>query len=541
MRLRRAGGACVAIVVGMLAPAAFAQAPAPKVTITGTFDQVTALGTNFYDGNYARTSDREWYARTRFRPDFTFEVGRTKAVLGLEIDLQYGQAAATDGGFPGNVTGASGHRVSANGGLDLNTDVGGMIEVKWIYTEFDLTGKDSLLPFIPVPTVARAGGQPFSSLANYKVAYANGDFAGVSAVTTWAPNLTTKLAYVMVEDAGGTLNRGGALARTTRGDDFAVIVSPEITPMKGLDIKPLYSYFHAEGLTSASARRNVTNRFSGSSGGSTTNAAATWGGGNPAGATDHQENRHTIGFDARWRSGPFGLDPTVYYQVGTRDNQCLCPDTSGGAAFARRVETRMSAWLADVQGSFQAGPFLLEVRGVYSTGNEARDNLARRISYYEPLDMDTSYYAGWASILALGVDYYNGGNQANANMATNVGYDRYGRAQFGVRGTYNVTPALAFYAVVSPTWTAEKVDTDWSGTRGILNDKSFVEGDSRYIGTESDIGMTWRFAPNVAFDLSGAYLAAGPALDVTELLNGVATKREAKDGWTVASRIRLSF
>ena len=104
----------VVIVVGMLAAPALAQAPAPKVTITGTFDQVTALGTNFYDGNYARTSDREWYARTRFRPDFAFQVGRTKAVLGLEIDLQYGQAAATDGGFPGNVTGASGHRVSAN-------------------------------------------------------------------------------------------------------------------------------------------------------------------------------------------------------------------------------------------------------------------------------------------------------------------------------------------------------------------------------------------------------------------------------------------
>ena len=83
---------------GVLAPPVMAQAPAPKVTITGLFDQVTATGNNFYDGNYARTSDREWYARTRFRPDFAFEVGRTKAVLGLEIDLGYGQAAATDVG-----------------------------------------------------------------------------------------------------------------------------------------------------------------------------------------------------------------------------------------------------------------------------------------------------------------------------------------------------------------------------------------------------------------------------------------------------------
>src|SRR5256712_10029839 len=96
------------VVLAMLAPPVFAQAPAPRVTITGLFDQVTSAGRNFYDGDLTRTSDREWYARTRFRPDFTFEVGRVKAVLGLEIDLQYGQGGPNDGGFPGNNTGTAG-------------------------------------------------------------------------------------------------------------------------------------------------------------------------------------------------------------------------------------------------------------------------------------------------------------------------------------------------------------------------------------------------------------------------------------------------
>src|SRR5439155_26485716 len=81
---------------------------------------------------------------------------------------------------------------TAAGGL--NTDVTGIIEMKWMYTEFDLTGKDSLLPFIPVPTVARLGLQPFSSLAGYNIAYANGDFAGVSGVVNFAPNLKLNLA-----------------------------------------------------------------------------------------------------------------------------------------------------------------------------------------------------------------------------------------------------------------------------------------------------------------------------------------------------------
>jgi len=253
------------VILAMLAPPGFAQAPAPKVTITGLFDQITSMGRNTYDGNLTRNSDREWYARTRFRPDFEFAVGRVKAVLGVEIDLQYGQGGPNDGGFPGNTSGSTcgagagasggnagatppGGKVNTNGCYDLNGDVGGMIEIKWIYTEFPLTGKDSLLPFIPVETMARAGGQPFDTLAQYKLAqYANGDFAGVSAITTFAPNIKTNLAYVILEDELAGSNRGNPSLKISRGEDYALIFSPEITPFKGLDLKPLYSWLHAGG------------------------------------------------------------------------------------------------------------------------------------------------------------------------------------------------------------------------------------------------------------------------------------------------------
>jgi hypothetical protein len=43
------------------------------------------------------------------------------------------------------------------------------------------------------------------------------------------------------------------------------------------------------------------------------------------------------------------------------------------------------------------------------------------------------------------------------------------------------------------------------------------------------------------FDLQGAYLFAGGALDTTEVLAGVANHRDSKDAWTVAARVRLSF
>ena len=523
---------------------ALAQAPAPKVTITGLFDQITAAGKNFYDANFSRDNDREWYARSRFRPDFVFEVGRTKAVLGLEIDLGYGQMGPNDGGFPGNTTGASNCKANTNGCFDLNTDVGGMIEIKWMYTEFDLTGKDSVMPFIPVPTVARLGAQPFASLSNYKTAvYSNGDFAGVSGVTTWAPNLKTSLAYIIIEDqlAGG--NRSAATTRTSRGEDYAFIVSPEITPFKGLDLKPLFSYIHADGLTSSSARGNHANIRTVSG---TTNGVGSTGNA-PAGDSTFHENRYTVGLDSRWRVGPFGFDPTVYYQWGTKDSQAVKTNGTTG-----KVEADMSAWFVDMIGSYQLGPLLFEARGVYTTGNKARDNLAKSIRYYQPLDADGSFFTGWSQIWTTGVDYFNGGFLP---MTRWISYDRFGLATIAGRVTYSITPALSVYGIVAPMWTAEKVDTDTNVTpasttananagnvpRTTVSDKSWVKGESYYLGTEVNLGMTWRFAPNTALDLVGSWLSAGDALDTAELISGVTTRRSANDGYQAAMRIRLAF
>ena len=558
------------VILAMLAPPVFAQAPAgppaPKVTITGTFDQITSAGRNFYDGNFSRDNDREWYARTRFRPDFEFAVGRTKAVLGIELDLNWGQTGSNDGGFPGNTagtacgfTGGCKGAGSAGGGLDINTDVAGLFEIKWIYTEFDLTGKDSLLPFIPILTVARLGGQPFGTIANYKVYYANGDFAGVDLYSTFTPDIKNHLAYVVVEDqlAGGN-RTAAAQNRTNRGEDYAFILSPEFTPFKGLDLKPMFSWFHADGLTSTSSRRNAANQRTI---GGQMNVAAAYAGANaaaPAGAAggdaSYHEERYTIGLDARWRVGAFGLDPTISYQWGNYDTQALRNDGTAG-----KVRGDASAWLFDVIGSYQLGPLLLEARGTYSTGNKARDNLSLSKRYYEPLDLDTGFWSGgWLGILGLGVDYFNGGGGANIGMDSQVGYDRYGRGSFAIRATYSLTPSLSFYGVVSPNWTAEKVDTNTNcntisvaGTQqgcttraalvGGSGRPSFAEGDSSYLGTEVNGGFTWRFAPNAAFDLAGYYLFAGSAMDQAEVLNGVITKKDAKDGYYAAARVRLSF
>src|SRR5262249_20631627 len=149
-------------------------------------------------------------------------------------------------------------------------------------------------------------------------------------------------------------------------------------------------------------------------------------------------------------------DPTIAFQWGGYDTQALRNDGTAG-----KVRGDASAWLFDVIGSYQLGPLLLEVRGIYSTGNKARDNLSLSKRYYEPLDTDTGIWSGWGQILTLSsVDFVSGGGGMTTGMSTNVGYDRYGRGEFGFRATYSFTPSLAAYGIVTPAWTAEKVDTD---------------------------------------------------------------------------------
>src|SRR5262249_25845318 len=201
--------------------------------------------------------------------------GKTKAVLGLELDFVYGQTGtgntnvANLGGAVGNPAVGGGVAVwnGTDGSLSLNTDVRGILEIKWLYTEFEL-------PYIPYPTIARLGAQPFAAAASYKLAaYANGDFAGVNLVTTISRKFKLVGTFVAVEEnlvgrqqgTGTNFTQNGSTPVFGQnflgvnpfqlgGDDWAFIFAPEITPIKDLDLKPMYSYFTASGQTNLNAR-----------------------------------------------------------------------------------------------------------------------------------------------------------------------------------------------------------------------------------------------------------------------------------------------
>jgi hypothetical protein len=397
--------------------------------------------------------------------------------------------------------------------------------VKWLYTEFEA-------PLIPVPTLVRLGAQPFGALANYKLAtYANGDFPGVSVSATITPNVRLDLTYVAVEEKLiGTQHGQGIALDQIRGDDFAVIVSPSITPFKGLDIKPMYSYFYASGTTSGNARQGR--------GGVNTSTNFT----NPVpGQWNVNEDRSTVGIDARFRSGPFSFDPTVLYQFGDRHAVGTAPFVDSGRVVGKIYDAKIDAWLIDLRAGFQIGPLLLEALAVYSSGNSNRSDTLGKVRYFQPLDTDTSYLADWGTQLSsLGVDYFSAWDEGGGKIAfpgVSIGYDKYGRKQVGLRATYAWTPTLSMAGGATSIWTDTGIGSHSTAVAGagILPNFKNPGGKAYYVGTDLFLSATWRFAPGLAWDNAFGYMFAGNAQDVG------AVSGNAKDSVILTSRVRFTF
>jgi hypothetical protein len=532
-------------ILAFAAPAAQAQAPAPKVTINGLIDNVTTYSQNIanYNTGIFNKEDRLWYSRIRGRFDFIGEVGKAKGVLGIELDHVWGQAGSNDSTIV-NAGGAATTAVQTgfgtDGGFDLNTDSRGIIEIKWLYVEFPV-------PLIPVPTTARLGAQPFGALANYKLAaYATGDFPGVSVTSQITPNVKLVGTYVQVEEGltgqgqprSGLVNSFGISNLQDRGDDYAAIFAPEITPFKGLDIKPMISMFYAQGTTNGNARQ-------GRGGLNTTTAYTTPDGASRGGI---EEYRYTVGLDARLRMGPFSFDPTVLYQFGERPTIGQAAMAPGGVVAGRRYYADISAWLVDLRAGFQLGPLLIEGLGMYTTGNSARNTTLKNVNYFQPLTTDTGYLADWGTQLtSLGIDYLNAYNEAGGRVAypgVSIGWDKYGRAQVGLKATYAITPSLSVMAGANAHWTAEKVDRNSTAVAGAGLLPSWNQGAvgrdrSRFIGTELMALVSWRFADGLVWDNAAGYMFNGPALDaITDPLAG---GRNTNNPFIATSRVRFTF
>jgi hypothetical protein len=515
----------------------------PKVTITGFIDHAGSWTHNLShsDLNLARNSDQELYSRTRVRPDIVAEVGTTKFVLGIEIDFVYGQTGATDVTAP--------LRFGSAAGADLNTDLIGIMEVKWAYTEFDV-------PLVPFKSRLRLGAQPWTVM--YKPStFATGDFAGVHLVSDLTPMVRANLTFAQIEESST-----GPKDTFIRGDDIGLIASVEISPFKGLDIRPIFSYVSFVGVTSASSRQNRGGLGAGAAVFPTcpgTTGPGT-GGCLGGGISSAEEERFTVGVDARWRFGPFYIDPTVLYQFGNRDQ--ISPTISLTSGPGIMTGMRRDAWYVDIRGGWRAGPLLVEALGLYTTGNKATDRIdlnRSRLKYFEPISTDNGAVLGFTEMQGGGqVDYHNriraGAGSLNPGVA--IGYDKYGLIVAGMRASYAITPSFTVRGLATARWTAEEVDTASAVAAGTgltprcaaaaLDAGTCVDqGTTRHYGTEFALGFQWRLAPNVVYEMAAAYFFAGNALSspaITNTATGVvANGRDPEDAQVVSARLRFSY
>jgi len=304
-----------------------------------------------------------------------------------------------------------------------------------------------------------------------------------------------------------------------------------MSPFKGLDVKPVYSYIFASGQTSSNTRQGrgglaIASSISGVTGGqanSPFNPISANGGNARGDGTGAHENRHTIGLDTRFTAGPFSLQPTVLYQFGHREAYI---QNAAYGALGSKVEADISAWLIDVRAGFNVGPLSLGWLVAWTSGDPAKNNPYKKIGYFQPLDTDTGYLADWGTqIMSLGIDYYQGSlsmGQAGLSEGVAIGYDKYGRIVAGAKAAYALTPALTVGTGVTAHWTDKKVDTNgFLVANGGIQPQFFSrknptqsirpEGDQDYLGTEVNLALTYRFAPGLALDVAGGWLFTGPA------------------------------
>jgi hypothetical protein len=174
---------------------------------------------------------------------------------------------------------------------------------------------------------------------------------------------------------------------------------------------------------------------------------------------------------------------------------------------------------------------------MWTSGNDAPDVIGvggDDIKYYSAINPAFSYLAGWSEIWTSGIDYATAYLAGAPGMSyrTSPSYDKYGRWFLGTAVDYALTPALTLRGLLNSSWTSEEVDTD-----AVITPTGLVGGDgggdATWLGIEFALGLTYRFAPNVALDLVGATLQGGDARD--------SGGNDAKDVWKGVARVRVTW
>jgi hypothetical protein len=498
---------------------------AAELRVRGFFENVfphVDQNTSDLDLDMTRNDDQSFFGRERARLFFDF-VGSDdlRGVFALELDNIYGTPRLNRVGArcipqpPPYTFEQCGFR---NGIDTLN------IELKNLYVDFRI-------PQLPFGNRAQIGGIPAEVTPLHPYLLYSMDAGGASLRLDFSEEVAVLLHYIQLEE---DLDR--FQGSTKLGEDYIAGMTLMLQPLSGLDLHVLgiFGHLHSPFGLALLIGGGPFNGILGDD----TNVAT--------------EDRYYIGFDARYRIGNLSLEPSFIYLLGTRKfctpgsltNSVVgvipCTSTPAGSR-----HTNFNAFEAQFVARYNVGSWLGAGKVAYTSGNSADDDInntgiGRRsdVKGFRPLGIDAYHVFGeWFEILgrsdvdALGtVTFIRPGKQGTFNTL--------GWMVVGAKAEYLATARLVLEGSVGGFWTAERTACPALFRVGSITGPCAVPaldftGNSRYVGTEIDVGLRYSIMPGLFWTPRFGWAFLGDAWQ--------SQNRNVQDAWAFVNRVIYVF
>jgi hypothetical protein len=533
----------VAIALLFLAGFLVLPASAAELRVTGFFDNIFPhVDHNLSNADLDTTNnhDNNFYGRERSRLFFNFIASDDlRGIFGLEIDQTYGAPSRNITGSrcvpdAANATTIAGQRV-----LLQNFDACGfrnqidnnVLELKHLYVDFRV-------PQLGIGNRWQIGGFPADVTPLHSHLLYTMDAGGGNVKFDFTDQVSLLLHYVQLEE-DLDVNNNNTLVNSTvfrRGEDYLTGATLQLKPIPGLDLHLLGIYGHLQqpfgsDLTGGGGPfNNVTN--------ASTNVTT--------------ESRYYLGFDSRYRLANLSIEPSFIYVLGTRKF------TSASAAVTGANETDIRAYEGQLVLQYTMGPWLFGLKGAYTSGNKAEDDVNNQgfpgtkredVKNFMPLGVDGFHRFGeWLEILGRQEVDATGTSFGPKSIGEQGSFDRFGLILGAGKVEYQAMDNLVLEGAAGAYFTAEKtgcpaVVRTASGacattgatiqqTGRTFNPVNFT-GNSRYIGTEVDVGFRYTIMPGLVLTPRFGWAFLGDGLNQNN--------RNSQDAYIIINRLIYTF
>jgi hypothetical protein len=488
------------------------------------------------DNDTTRNHDSATWGRTRGRMFFNFIASDDlRGVFGIELDAAWG-LPRRDAAGSGCVVGEGAYG-SDTCGFGQNTDINNF-ELKHLYVDFRI-------PQLPIGNRTQLGGIPIQATPLHGQLIMHGDFGGGATRLTFTDRVALLLYYAQLEENVERFpNMPLAGENTNLGEDYATGATLQLRPIDGLDLHLVGIYGHLQNPF-GSALTGQSGPFH-----SIQN--------DPTNVTT--ESRYYLGFDSRYRIGNLSLEPFFVYLFGSR-NFCSpgsTINTNGNTRVActspvgSPSNTDFNAYVGSFLVRYVTGPWLLQAKYAYASGNRAGDDINNRgngkrsdVKGYRAMTTDGSpIWDEWFEILGRstvdGTSLQTFRRWAEAGTA-----DRFGWQVVGVAPEYQVSDNLILEGAAGGMWTAGMptscpavLRSVTTGACGSPNNSSGepiynFTGKSNFLGWEVDVGLRYTIMPGLTWTPRVGYAGYGDAYS--------ANNRNAQGAWTLSNRMIYIF